>query len=186
MAIPGEGLALKGVKDCAILELLADSTSALTYDTYFNVTIQEFGLQPDIATAELPGNDVTLDRFAKAKGLKGTLKSAKIHHKFLAVLLGSGHSTTANTRHVHMVDTDLPKYFKIVVKIAYTGSSGTDVTIITVYKAKLESIEFTGNQDDYWTCNVNWAAVPTEWLDAAGKAQLMDMTTYNSNVTMVS
>lgn len=186
MAIPSEGLSWKGVKDCAILELLADSTSALTYDTYFNVTIQEFSIQPDINTAELPGNDVILDRFAKARGLKGQLKSAKIHAKFLAVLMGAAHSTTSTTRHVHFTDTDLPKYFKIVVKIAYTGSSGTDVTIMTVYKAKLESIEFSGNQDDYWTCNINWAAVPTEWLAADGKAQIFDMTTYNSNVTMIS
>lgn len=186
MAIPSEGLSLKGVKDCAILELLTDTTAALTYDTYFNVTIQEFSINPDVAIAELPGNDVTLDRFAKTKGYKGSLKAAKIHHKFLATLMGGAHSTTASTRHIHFTDTDLPKYFQIKVKVAYTGSSGTDVTIITVYKAKLESIELGGNQDDYWTCTINWAAVPTEWLDAAGEAQLVDITTYNTNVTMIS
>lgn len=186
MATPSEGLAFKGVRDCAIFELITDELATLTYDTGYAVTVQEFSMNPDINTAELPGNDVTQDIFAKAKGLTGTLKAAKVHTSFLASLLGAEVGTTGTTRTVKFDGDDLPKYIKIVVKIGYTGSSSTSVAVITVYKAKLDSLEFSGNQDDYWTLSANWRAIPTVYEHASGKTMIGEWTVYDSDVDLLS
>lgn len=181
MATPSEGLAFKGVRDCAIFELLTDTASAHTYDAGFAVTIQEFSANPDINTAELPGNDVTLDRFAKAKGMTGTLKAAKVHTSFLGVLLGATVGTTATTRSVTFTGADLPKYFMIKVKIGYTGEGGDDTVVMTIYKAKLESLEFSHDQDDYAQFSANWVAIPLTDTD-----DVADFTVYDGDVDLIS
>ena len=131
MATPSEGLSFKGVRGGAVFELTADSTVALTYDTGFAITMQEFSMNPDIQTAELPGNDVTLDIFAKAKGITGTIKAAKVHSSFLAVLLGAQVGSSSTTRHVKFDGDDTPKYFKLAVKVGYTGSGSSSTVLPT-------------------------------------------------------
>lgn len=186
MATPAEGLSFKGVRGGAVFELLSDSSAALTYDTGFEVTMQEFSMNPDIQTAELPGNDVTLDIFAKARGITGTIKNAKVHSSFLAILLGAQVGTSSSTRHIKFDGDDTPKYFKFLVKVGYTGSGSSSTAIFTLYKCKLTSMEFSGNQDDYWTVSFEYTAIPTEWEDATGKQQIFEATIYDSDQALLS
>ena len=186
MATPSEGLSFKGVRGAAIFEHLTDSTGTLTYDTGFAVTMQEFSMNPDILTAELPGNDVTLDIFAKAKGITGTIKNAKVHTSFLAILLGAQVGSSSTTRHVKFDGDDTPKYFKIAVKVGYTGSGSSSTAIFTLYKCKLTSMEFSGNQDDYWTCSFEYSAIPTEYTDATSKNPIFEFTVYDSDKSLLS
>lgn len=186
MATPSGDLAFKGVRDGAIFPLTTDSAGTLTYDTGYAVTMQEFSMNPDINSAELPGNDVTLDIFSKAKGLTGTIKNAKVHSAFLATLLGAEVGTSANARVIKFDGDDLPAYFKIAVKIGYTGSSSGAVAVITVYKCKLDSMEFSMNQDDYATFSCNFKAIPTTFVDAQSKTLISLITIHASDVALLS
>lgn len=186
MATPSEGLAFKGVRDCAIFELSTDSVSGLTYAAGFAVTVQEFSITPDINSAELPGNDVTLDLFSKAKGISGTLKNAKVHSSFLGVLLGAAVATSGTSRNIKFDADDTPVYFKMAVKIGYTGAGSASTAIFLLYKCKMDSIEFSMNQDDYATFSCNYKAIPTEWADAQGKNPIFELTVYDSDKSLLS
>ena len=186
MATPSGDLSFKGVRDGAIWELTTDAVGTLTYGTGYAITMQEFSMNPDINTAELPGNDVTLDIYAKAKGLTGTIKNAKVHSSFLATLLGAEVGTSANARVIKFDGDDLPAYFKIAVKIGYTGSDSTAVGVITVYKCKLDSLEFSMNQDDYATFSANFKAIPTTYVDANSKTLISLITIHSADVSLLS
>lgn len=186
MATPSGDLAFKGVRDGAIFPLVTDAVGTLTYDTGYAVTMQEFSMNPDINSAELPGNDVTLDIFSKAKGLTGTIKNAKVHSAFLATLLGAEVGTSANARTIKFDGDDLPGYFKIAVKIGYTGSDSGAVGVIQVYKCKLDSMEFSMNQDDYATFSCNFKAIPTTFVDAQSKTLICLITIHAADVSLLS
>lgn len=186
MATPSGDLSFKGVRDGAIFELTTDAVGTLTYGTGYAITMQEFSLTPDINTAELPGNDVTLDIYSKAKGISGTIKNAKVHSSFLATLLGAEVGTSANARVIKFDGDDLPVYFKIAVKVSYTGSDSTASCVIHVYKCKLDSLEFSLNQDDYATFSANYKAIPTTYEDAGGKNLIALIAVHSTDVDLLS
>lgn len=186
MATPSGDLALKGVRDGAIWEVSVDTAGTYTLGTGYAITMQEFSITPDISTAELPGNDVTLDIYAKAKGLTGTIKNAKVHSSFIATLLGAEVGTSANARVIKFDGDDLPVYFKIAVKIGYTGSDSGAVTVFHVYKCKLDSLEFQMTQDDYASFSCNFKAIPTTFEDAQSKNLIALITVHAADVELLS
>ena len=181
MATPVEGLALKGARDAALSKLTADTVSALTYDTGFDVTIQELSTNPDVQTVKLPGDDVTKDIFSKTNGITGTIKFAFTHLQALEVLTGGTMGTTSSTRTFSLLGADLPDYFKIEAKINYTGSDSDAVAVITIYKAKMTNITMSGDQDDYWEFSADFEAIPTTNTD-----QIYEVTIYDDDVDLLS
>ena len=81
---------------------------------------------------------------------------------------------------------DTPKYFKLAVKVGYTGSGSSSTAVFTFYKCKLTSMEFSGNQDDYWTFSAEYSAIPTEWADGGGKNPIFEFTVYDSDKSLLS
>lgn len=185
MAAPNEGLALKGARDAAIFELQTDAIGTLSYGTGYAVTIQEFNFTPDVNTAKLPGNDVTLDIVSQTKGQSGTIKTAKVHKSFLSTLTGATMSTTGTTRMVEYTGSDIPGYFKLVVKSAYTGTSGESEVYIR-YKCKFTNFTYKLTQDNYVEFSCDWEAIPTTFKNAAGKTLIGNDTTYPTNVDLLS
>lgn len=181
MATPSGDLALKGARDAALFSLITDDASELTYGTGFDVTIQELSINPDIETVELPGDDIILDIFSKLKQITGTIKFAKVHTAALSLLWGATEGTTSSTRTLTISGDDLPGYFKIVAKVAYTGGSSNAVCLLHLFKVKMTNIEFSGNQDDYWQFSADFSAIATTYTD-----QVCEIAIHEADVDILS
>lgn len=184
MATPGEALSLRGVRDAYIYDLTSDTVAGLVYGTGYAVTMQEFSFAPDINSAELPGNDVTLDIVSQTKGHSGKIKNAKVHMSFLATLLGGQIGTTSTTREVKYAGSDVPGYFKFAIKTSYTGDGATTSLVHIRYKCKLSNLEFASTQDGYTTFSCDWKAIPTTWVDGEGDNPIGRDTHYSTNVSL--
>ena len=185
MAAPSEALSLKGVRDAAIYALDTDEIGTLTYGTGFAITIQEYNWTPDINTVKLPGNDVTLDIVTHTKGHTGTIKGAKVHKSFIAVLTGAKMSTTANSRMIEYTGEDVPGYFKTDIKCAYTGPDG-GCEVLKRYKCKFTNLTYQLTQDDYVEFSCDWECIPTTYKNAAGKTLIGSDVTYATDVNLLS
>jgi hypothetical protein len=161
-----KNVAFRGVQDCKIAAVTADTVSALTYGTSYDVAIQKLSFSANIESYELKHDDLLqeIDQVTQAYEIKGTIARASLD--VLSVFTGS--TVTATGSGATEVQTesqeydDEPQYFKL--EMQSTRAFATDGTAGDVHcvfpKCKVTALEYK-IEDDFCTIEFTAKAVRT-------------------------
>ena len=162
-----KGFAFRGIQDCKIASLTADSTSALTYGGLVDVPFKDFSFTPQIDTFELKHDGLLqdLDQQTQAYEIKGTM--GRIEFEALALFTGSsvvasGVTPAQKQTYSHSY-TDVPGYFKLEVMSNRTfGTTASDVKDMHIVfpKCKIMSFDY-GIGEDFASVSFTAKAVRT-------------------------
>ena len=159
-----KNVAFRGIQDCQIAKLTADTESALTYDSLVDVAIQKLSFSANIDTYELKHDDLTqeIDQVTQSYDVKGTI--ARVNLDVLAVFTGSTVSASGSgDAEIQTFDQqydDDPNYFKLEIQstraFATDGVPG-DVHVLFP-KVKVTDLEVT-IEDGFATIDFTGKAV---------------------------
>lgn len=154
------------VKDCRVSKLTADvAGSAPTYGASVDVPgIKTVGIEGDMVTAELRGDNSRLDYSSAIGGVSASIEHAKLSLDVLNVLLGSAITdagTTPNqTATLGIGSLDAPNYFRLQAVAVGADPIGGDV-MFTLYKCVLDSFPELGlEEEDYRTSSFDVQCLP--------------------------
>jgi hypothetical protein len=155
-----KNFAFRGIQNCKIASLTADTTAALTYGSLLDVAIQNLSFDANIETYQLKHNDLIqeIDQQVQLYEVKGAM--GRVTMDVLAVFLGASvvasGSGTAEKQVMSHEYNDLPVYFKLETQSTRTfatdGTAGDSHLLfpkckVTALSYKIEdgfaSIEFT-------------------------------------------
>lgn len=160
-------MALRGLRQMAMTEMLTDNSSAATYSSspILAEGPQVLSYQENHSTDELPGGDEVVDYYSKLISCDLTVNIAKIKLDLLALILGTAAvvdagSTPNETAELTRKTTDQAPYLKLEGLIAYLGSdeSGGGY-LVTFLKAKVASHSMNHAQDGYANVNLTFKAL---------------------------
>jgi hypothetical protein len=161
-----KNVAFRGVQNCKIKKLTADTTGSLTYDSLHDVAIQKLSFSANIENYELKHNDLIqeIDQQTQSYDVKGTI--ARVNLDVLSVFTGasvtaSGSGTAEIQTYSQEYDDD-PNYFYLEIQsnraYATDGTAG-DIHIIFP-KVKVTDMEVKA-EDDFATLEFTGRAIRT-------------------------
>lgn len=154
------------VEDAKVDAITADDAGGTTtYGTLLDVPgIKELGVDGDLATALLEGDNTVLDQEAVVGPITISVQHAKVHVDVLAVILGgvvtdSGTGTTEVATYQHSAGNK-PKPFRLRAKSASADPIGGDV-LLTFERCVLSGFPSIGfAEKDYRTVSFEATCIP--------------------------
>lgn len=127
----------RGVRDCKIIPIVSDTEAGVSYGGMIDIPgIRAISITPNWVEDTLEGDDEVLDIYRKLRSIGWTLEFAKGSFDALAVLLGGEVSETGGTRSHLVTNVDLPRYFKLIGRIAYSPDYPDGDHHVILYKCK--------------------------------------------------
>lgn len=106
-----------------------------SYGTAVDVgAVHDFGITIELETAELDGDDVVVDRFAKTKSVMANIVYGSVDQQVLSILTGGTLVSNASYEDVLLSQADNIPYFAIAGRVM---SSGAPDIHIFIPKAKI-------------------------------------------------
>lgn len=157
---------LYATEDAKISKLLTDpSGGSATYDPVIDVPgIKTVGIDFELSSVELRGDNTRLDADSALVGLNLTFEHAKLSLDALAVFLGGAvvdSGVAPNQKKTFSrLGTHAPSYFRFEAKTPTNGADtvGGDVHLV-VYKCKLVDYELGFAEEDYQTLSGEFQGV---------------------------
>lgn len=158
--------AFRGISDCKIASVSADTTEALTFGTLFDVPIQNLTITENRENYELKHDDIiqALESVLQTVDISGVI--ARVPLDVLSVFTGGGVSATgtgANEIQTYDLDSnDVPLYFKLEIVSAKAHADEGDVADVHIQfkKCKIQSLDY-GIEDGFATINFTAKAIKT-------------------------
>ena len=134
-----------GVRDCRIIPIIADVLEGVTYGSIIDIVgIQSIDFNPVFIDDELLGDDDVLDVFSKIKNWEFSLKYGKLSFNALATFTGGVVSDAGSTpnqiKTFSQMKNDIPGYFKLIGKSAYSTDNPNGDLHIVFYKCKITDL----------------------------------------------
>ena len=141
--------AFRGISDCKIAAVSADTVSSLTYGTLYDVPIKDLSITENRENYELKHDDQVqaLESVLQSADVTGTI--ARVPMDVLNIFTGGGvtaSGTTPNQAQTYDLDyNDLPGYFKLEIVSAKAHSDAGDVADIHIQfkKCKIQSLDYS-------------------------------------------
>lgn len=115
-----------GIRDAKI----ATWTDVNSYGTAVDVgAIHDFGVTLELETAELDGDDVVVDRFAKVKSVMANIVYGSVNQQVLAILSGGTLVSNAQYEDVLLAQADNIPYFAIAGRVMSSGAPDMHIFI---------------------------------------------------------
>ncbi len=153
--MPDGIMALRGLREMTIEELLVDNASTLTYGDAFAVEApQLMGYQEVDTDIDLPAADDIADTDSFTQAVDVTIKFGKMHLENLARLLGATIDTSGGKMQLIRNKADIRPYFRWKGLVAYLGQGQTGVFELHIPKGKVRggvSWQHNGESPEYAT-----------------------------------
>jgi len=141
--------AFRGISDCKIAAVTADTTAALTYGTLYDVPIKNLSITENRENYELKHDDQVqaVESVLQTAEISGTI--ARIPMDVLNVFTGggitAGGSGSDETQTYDLDYDDAPGYFKLEIVSAKAHADAGDVADVHIQfkKCKVQSLEYT-------------------------------------------
>ena len=169
MVAISKNLILHGLDYAAVKTVTADSSSALTFGTLYELqNMQELALTPKVNMQELRAKGEIISVYSRLESIPFTFTNATMGMDVLAVLTGAdaptaGGTTPNQTQTLNIETAGLLPYFKFEGKINYVESPGGDVgdVHIILWKCKLTDWKFSLTQDGFASVSGGGTALAT-------------------------
>lgn len=141
--------AFRGISDCKIAAVTADTTANLTYGTLYDVPIKDLSITENRENYELKhdGQLQELESVLQSANISGAI--ARVPMDVLNVFTGgniAASGTTPTQKQTYTMSySDLPGYFKLEIVSAKAHSDSGDVADIHIQfkKCKVQSLDYT-------------------------------------------
>ena len=158
--------AFRGISDCKIAAVTADTSAALTYGDLKDVPIQNLTVTENRDNFELKHDDAVqaLESVIQSADISGTM--ARVSFDVLTILTGgavaASGSGTAEKQTYDLDSGDNPSYFKLEIVSAKAHSDAGDIGDIHIQykKCKLQSLDYSF-EDGFATINFTAKAIKT-------------------------
>lgn len=152
-----------GINDAKMSPITVDDSTALTYGTAVDVPgITNIKVSPTFIEKELRGDESLLDQYTRLDYIDWSFENAILSLDALAILEGgtvTSSGTTPNQKQTHTVlNTDLPKYFKLEGKSDYTDMGDAHIVL---YKCKCSKVDYSFVSEDYVKVSASGKAIGT-------------------------
>lgn len=148
-----KNIAFRGIQDCKVSSLTADTVGSLTYGATQDVAIQKMSFSANIDSYELKHDDLLqeIDQVTQSYEVKGTIARANLD--VLSIFTGgsvtaSGSGSAEKQTYSHEYNDD-PVYFKLEMQstrvFATDGTAGD--THIVFPKCKVTALDYTIEDD---------------------------------------
>ena len=158
--------AFRGISDCKIAAITADTTSSLTYGTLYDVPIQNLSITENRENYELKHDDSTqaVESVIQSADVSGTI--ARVPLDVLNIFTGGGvtasGSGAAEVQTYDLDYNDSPSYFKLEIVSAKAHADAGDVADVHIQfkKCKIQSLDYS-IEDGFATINFGAKAIRT-------------------------
>ena len=137
-----------GIRDCKIIPIVTDTESGVTYGSLIDIVgIQSVEFNPTFVEEELRGDDDVLDVYSKISNWEFSLNYGELSFNALAAFTGgtvtNAGSTPNQSKTFTQTKTDMPKYFKLIGRSAYSTDNPAGDIHVVFYKCKITDLGHT-------------------------------------------
>ena len=155
--------AFRGVSDCKIAKLTADTSAALTYGSLLDVPIQNLSITENRENHELKHDDSVqaVESVLQTADISGTM--ARVPLDVLNALEGGTITATGTTKQTYVSKTDdTVSYFKLEIVSAKAHADAGDVADVHIQfkKCKVQTLDYS-IEDGFATINFTAKAIKT-------------------------
>ena len=158
--------AFRGISDCKVAAVSADTEGSLTYGTLYDVPIQNLNVTENRENYELKHDDQVqaVESVIQTAEISGTM--ARVSMDVLNIFTGGGvtasGSGTAEVQTYDLDYNDSPSYFKLEIVSAKAHADAGDVADIHIQfkKCKIQSLDYA-IEDGFATINFTAKAIKT-------------------------
>lgn len=158
--------AFRGISDCKIAAVTADTTATLTYGTLYDIPIKDLSVTENRENYELKHDDQVqaVESVIQTAEISGTI--ARVPMDVLNILTGGGvtaSGTTPNQKQTYGLDyNDTPGYFKLEIVSAKAHADAGDVADVHIQfkKCKVQSLDYN-IQDGFASVKFSAKAIRT-------------------------
>lgn len=154
-----------GVDDCKIFAITTDTAEDYAVGTGIDFPVKSFSYTPEIESKSLYQDERTYDRYSNNKETTVQLTSGSLSQPVMAALLG-GTVTSAGTTPAEVSTYAynggvIDKYVQIAFQVKYVNGAGD--LHVHFMKAKVDSIDSSGNAEEYGEISITLKAIPTTY-----------------------
>ena len=159
-----------GVDDCKVYTIATDTAESYAVATGVDIPIKSVSYTPEIESKSLYQDERTYDRYSNNKEMTVKLTSGSLSQEALKALMGG--TVTASGTTPSQVSTYgynggvLDVYVQIAFQIKYVNGAGD--MHFKFMKAKVDSIDVSGNAEEYGEVSITLKAIPTTYAFASG------------------
>lgn len=161
--MPDGIMALKGLRESTIEELLVDTLATLTYGDAMAVEAPQLvAIAEQAVDVQLPAADDIADADSTTTGVQFTLKFGKMHLRLLAKLLGATIDDQAGYLRLVRKKTDIRPFVRIKALVAYLGQGVSGVFELHAAKCKVQGEvgwQHNGESPEYATVQLTFLGI---------------------------